>query len=79
MCQHIVKSHRITTKVVVADTCSLAAFKAALVFIPNIVMLIITPLNLISVVVVAADAAANRDGVCDVVNDGVNASVCERM
>jgi threonine/homoserine efflux transporter RhtA len=59
MWQHIVKSHRITTKVVVADKCSLAVFKAALVFIPIIVMLIITSLNLISVVVVALDVATD--------------------
>ena len=55
MWQHIVKSHRIITKVDAADKCSLAAFEAALVFIPSIVMLIITSLNLISVV----DATAN--------------------
>ncbi len=70
MWQHIVKSYRITTKVAAADMCSLAAFKAALVFIPIIVMLIITSLNIISVATAAAVAAANCDGVCDVVNDG---------
>ncbi len=59
MWQHIVRSHRITIKVDAADKCSLAAFKAALVFIPIIVMLIITSLNLISVVDVAADVAVN--------------------
>ena len=79
MWQHIVKSHRITTKVAVADMCSLAAFKVAVVFIPIIVMLIITSLNLIYVAAAAAAAGANCDGVCDVANDGVNASVCERM
>ena len=79
MWQHIVKSHRITTKVDAADMCSLAAFNAALVFIPIIVILIITSLNIISVAVVAVADVANCDGVCDDVNDGVNASVCERM
>jgi hypothetical protein len=59
MWQHISNSHRITTKVVVADKCLLAAFKAALVFIPIIVMLIITSLNLFSVALVAADSAAD--------------------
>ena len=53
MWQHIVKSNRITTKVDDVDMCSLAAFKAALVFIPIIVRLIITSLNLISVAAAA--------------------------
>jgi len=59
MWQHIKKSHRITTKVVVADKCLLAASKAALVLISIIVMLILASLNLIGVSVVAAvdDAA----------------------
>ena len=82
MWQHIRKSHRVTTKVAAAKKRLLAAFKAALVFIPIIVMYIINSLNLISVAVDAAAAASavgNCDGVCDAVNDGVNASVCERM
>jgi uncharacterized membrane protein len=58
MWQHIVRSHRITIKVDAADKCSLAAFKAALVFILIIVMLILASLNLISVVADAVDAAA---------------------
>jgi len=52
MWQQIFKSHRITTKVAAADKCSLAAFKAALVFISIIVMPIVASLNLIYVVVV---------------------------
>ena len=56
MWQHISKSHLITTKVVVADKRLLAAFKAALVIIPMIVMLIIASLNLISVAGVVAAA-----------------------
>ena len=56
MWQRISKSHRITTKVVAADTCLLAAFKAALVFIPIIVMFIVPSLNIIYVAVVAAVA-----------------------
>ena len=59
MWQQIVKSHRITTKVAADDKCLLAAFKAALIFISIIVILIITSLNLISVVVAAADVAAD--------------------
>ena len=59
MWQQIVKSHRITTKVADIDKCLLAAFKAALIFISIIVILIITSLNLISVVVAAADVAAD--------------------
>jgi hypothetical protein len=59
MWQHIVKTHRIKTKVVVADMYSLAAFKAALVFIPIIVMPIVASLNIISVAVAAADAVAD--------------------
>ena len=52
--QRIRKSHRITTKVAAADNCSLAVFKAALVFIPIIVMPVVALHNLISL---AADAA----------------------
>jgi hypothetical protein len=59
MWQQIVKSHRITTKVADIDKCLLVAFKAALVFIPIIAMLIITPLNLIFVAAAAADADAD--------------------
>ncbi len=65
----------IITKVAAADKRSLAAFKAALVFIPIIVMPIVASLNIISVATDAADAAAYCDGVCD----GVENSVCERM
>jgi hypothetical protein len=82
MWQHKSKPHlsQPNIKVAAAEKCSLAAFKAALVFIPIIVMLLITSLNLISVAASAAFVAtSNCDGVCDVVNDGVNASVCERM
>ena len=56
--QHIVKSQRITTKVVVADKCSLAAFMAALVFISIIVMPIVASLNLIYAVVDAVATTA---------------------
>ena len=59
MWQHKSKSHRITTKVDVADKCSLADFKTALVVNPIIVMLIITSLNLIFIVADADDAAAD--------------------
>jgi len=55
MWQHIRKSHRITTKVAADGKCSLAAFKAALVFpISIIVMPIIASLYLILVFVAAA-------------------------
>jgi hypothetical protein len=57
--QHIRKSHRITTKVVAADKRLLTAFKAALVFIPFIVMLVVASLNITSVVVVAVDVATD--------------------
>ena len=59
MWQHKSKSYRITTKVDAADKCSLAAFQVALVFIPIIVMLVITSLNRIYVSVAAADVAAD--------------------
>jgi hypothetical protein len=55
MWQHISKSHRITTKVDAADKCSLAAFKAALDFIPIIVMPVVASLNLLYVVAAADD------------------------
>ena len=58
MWQHIRKSHRITTKVVVADTCSLADFKATVVFILIIAMPIVASLNLIYVAAAAVDVAA---------------------
>ncbi len=59
MWQQILKSHRMTTKVVATDKCLLAAFKAALVFISIIVMPVVASLNLILVSVVAAVAIAN--------------------
>jgi len=55
MWQHTSKSRFITIKVAAADKCLLAAFKAALISIPIIVMLIITSLNFILVSNVAAD------------------------
>ena len=59
MWPHIFKSHRITTKVVVADKCSLTTFKAASVFIPIIVIPVVgASLNLISVVVAAVAIVA---------------------
>ena len=58
MWEQIDKSHRITAKVVVADKCSLADFKAALDF-TIIVMLIITLLYQISIVADAVDAASD--------------------
>ena len=57
--QHIRKSHRITTKVVVANTRLLTAFMVALVFIPIIVMPVVASLNIIYVGV--ADAVATDD------------------
>ena len=55
MWQHIRKSHRITTKVVVADKFLLAAFKAALAFpISIIVIPIIASLDLIYVSIIVA-------------------------
>ena len=57
--QHISKSHRITTKVVVAIKCLLPAFNAALVFPVSIIVIpIITSLHLIVVYVVAAVVVA---------------------
>ena len=53
MLQHVSKSRFITTKVVAAG-----AFKAALVFISILVMLIITSLNRISVFAATSVAAA---------------------
>jgi hypothetical protein len=47
------KSRFIRTNVVFADKYFIAAFKAALVFISNIVMPIVASINIISVVVVA--------------------------
>jgi len=59
MWQPISKSHRITTKVVAAKKCSLAAFNAALVFNSIIVTPLVASLNLIFVVIVAVVAAVD--------------------